>query len=339
MADKLKSFWDKPEGKTGMIFLAGGIFGFFLIMMKFGAAIVAAAQNTLILGLYTGIAVAIGAVLLNKRFQATVSLGFKSLMRAFTGLVVQIDPIAILKSYIEDLEDSHGKMNTQITKLKQTIRSLRDTITKNIDIAKNQMALAQQAKKTGQQAMMVLKTRKAGRLQDSNRTYQDLLNKVEVLYRVLSKMYENCGILIEDSKDQVEQKEIEWKTIKQANSAMKSAMSIINGDKDKRAVYEQALEYMATDLENKVGEMERFMEMSESFLAGVDLQNGVFEEKGMEMLEKWEKDADSWLLSPDEKKQLVSDSNNPSMNVNLDIPAGIKQSIQHSNQYENLFNQ
>lgn len=337
MSDKLKSFWEKPEGKTGMLFLAGGIFGFFLIMMRWGSSIVKAAENTLILGLYVGIAVVVASVLSNKRFQATVSYAFRGLMRAFTGLIIQIDPIAILKSYIEELEESHGKMNQQITKLKGTIRTLRDTITKNIAIAKNQMALAAQAQKTGQQAQMVLKTRKAGRLQNSNKTYQDLLNKTEVLYRVLSKMYDNCGILIEDTKDEVEQKEIEWKTIKAAHSAMKSAMSIINGTGDKRAIYEQALEFMATNLQNKVGEMERFMEMSENFLSGVDLQNGVFEEKGLEMLEQWEKNADSWLLTPEEKSQLVKESNDPMRNVDLEIPLSIKKSVSQTNQFENLF--
>ena len=42
------------------------------------------------------------------------------------------------------------------------------------------------------------------------------------------------------------------------------------------------------DVNQKVGEMERFMEMSENFMQSVDLQNGVFEEEGLKMLEKWE---------------------------------------------------
>jgi len=338
MTGKLKSFWEKPEGKTGMAFLAAGGFGLFLIMMKWGAQIVQAAENTLILGLYAGIAAAAYAVLTNKRFQATVSYAFKGIMRAFTGLVVQIDPIDILKSYIEELEDSHSKMNTQIGKLKGSIRTLKNTIADNLKSVENNMSLASQAKKVGKTNQVVLKARKANRLKESNRTYQDLLNKVEVLYRVLCKMYENCGLIIEDTKDQVEQKEIEWKTIKSAHSAMKSAMSIINGQGDKRAIYEQALEFMATDLENKVGEMERFMEMSENFLEGVDLQNGVFEEKGMEMLEKWESDADSWLFTPEEKQDLIKRSNNPMDHVNLDIPLGVKESVNRSSSFDNLFN-
>ena len=42
--------------------------------------------------------------------------------------------------------------------------------------------------------------------------------------------------------------------------------------------------------------MERFMEMSSNLMQSIDLQQGVFEEQGMEMLEKWEKESTLMLL-------------------------------------------
>lgn len=335
ITNKVKSFWEKPEGKTGMLFVAGGIVGVLIIMMRWGAALVQAAQNTLILGLYIVLACAIGYVLMDPRFRTTVWYMYKTVMRWITGAFIQIDPIAILKSYVDDLKDNHQKMGQQISRLKGTIRTLKNTIEKNISDAKSHMAMASQAQKTGRRAQLVLYTRKAGRLKESNKSYNDLLVKMEVIYRVLAKMYENCGILIEDTEDQVKQKEVEYKTIKQAHSAMSSAMKIISGDKDKRAIYEEALDIMATDLGNKVGEMERFMELSENFMEGIDLQNGVFEEKGFEMLEKWEKEADSWMLG-DEKTQLISDAGNSSKPLDLDVPPAMRPAGQ-ANTYSKLF--
>ena len=90
---------------------------------------------------------------------------------------------------------------------------------------------------------------------------------------------------MEDISDQVELKEQERKAIHASNSAMRSAMSIIQGDKDKRAMFDMALEAIADDVSQKVGEMERFMDMSANFMNSVDLQNGVFEEEGLKMLE------------------------------------------------------
>jgi phage shock protein A len=332
---KLKSFWERPEGKTGMIFAAGIILGGFFIMMRWGNAIVDAAENTMILGLYIVLACVIGYILMDGRFRASVFFLYKAIMRAFTGLVIQLDPISILKSYVEDMEKNHDKMNTQIQNLKGSIRTLQRTIASNNAAVQNQMQVAEQAKKQNMQSQVILQTRKAGRLQNSNRTYGDLLKKLEVLYRVLSKMYDNTGVLIEDTKDQVEQKEIEWKTIRQASSAMRSAMSLIGGDKDKRAMFEEAMQYMADDVGNKIGEMERFMELSESFMQGVDLQNGIFEEKGIQMLEAWEKDADSWLLG-NEKSQIVADANDDSKVLDFDAPKSLP-NVSHENQFSKLF--
>lgn len=66
-------------------------------------------------------------------------------------------------------------------------------------------------------------------------------------------MYSNSEILIEDTTDQVKVKEQERKAIRASHSAMRSAMSIIKGDADKRAMFDQAMEVIADDVANKVG--------------------------------------------------------------------------------------
>jgi hypothetical protein len=149
-------------------------------------------------------------------------------------------------------------------------------------------------------------------------------------------MYENCGILYEDTEDQIKQKEVEWNVIRQSHKAIQSAMSVVNGNADQRAMFEQALEFMATDLSNKLGEMERFMDVSKNFMEGIDLQNGVFEEKGLKMLEEWEKNADSLILG-DDKTNLISKANDDKEVVNLDIDAQAGSYTDHVNQYNTLF--
>ena len=43
--------------------------------------------------------------------------------------------------------------------------------------------------------------------------------------------------------------------------------------------------------------MERFVEESSEILQAIDLQNGAFEEKGMKLLDKWEKEGVPLLLT------------------------------------------
>ncbi|TAK43945.1 MAG: hypothetical protein EPO28_05405, partial [Saprospiraceae bacterium] len=159
---------------------------------------------------------------------------------------------------------------------------------------------------------------------------------MEVLYRVLKRMYENSEILMEDIKDQVEIKEQERKAIHASNSAMRSAISVISGDKDKRAMFDEALEAVADDVSQKVGEMERFMEVSANFMDSIDLQNGVFEEEGLEMLEKWENESVSRLLGT-EKQTLIDLAHDDTQVLDLNEPMKVPERSGHSNQYDGFF--
>ncbi|MDG2448285.1 MAG: hypothetical protein P8M34_01560, partial [Saprospiraceae bacterium] len=184
-------------------------------------------------------------------------------------------------------------------------------------------------------SQVILKSRKAGRLKESNMKLEDLYKKMEILYRVLMKMYENSEILKEDVADQVEIKEQEFKVIKASHSAMNNAMDIIRGDSNKKEMFEMALENIADDVSQKVGEMEQFMELSENFMQSIDLQNGIFEEEGLKMLEKWEKGGMSLILG-EEKDQLLLDAESDQA---LDLNKGMlsKEKLQRENQYDMLF--
>jgi hypothetical protein len=194
------------------------------------------------------------------------------------------------------------------------MRKLQTMVSDNEKEISSNMLIAKKAKEQGNQQAMLLSSRKAARLQESNEKYVALHSKISILYKVLSKMYSNSEVLLEDTKDQVKVKEQEYKAIKASNSAMKSAMSIIKGDPDKRAMYDQALEFIADDVSQKVGEMERFMEMSSDFMNSIDLQNGVFEEQGLKMLEDYEKKSTLLLMGNTKDSEDVMELKTPEYN-------------------------
>ncbi len=331
-----KSFWEKPEGKTGMAVLAlggaAGLYGLWKVLPY----LISIAENTLYLGMLLA---AIGIILymaFDPKVRNLISYMYKSFMRWITGLFIQIDPIGILKSYVQDLKNNLRKMNRQIANLKGQMRKLKAIMDENKANINNNLKLANQAKKSDKKNIMILKSRKAGRLKESNLKLDELYKKMEILYRVLFKMYENSAILIEDVEDQVQVKEQERKAILASHSAMKSAMNIINGNADKKQMFDQALEHIADDVSMKIGEMERFMEMSSNFMDSVDLQNGVFEEEGLELLEKWEKEGVSLILG-DEKDILLHKANNSQEYVDLDAPLDTGHKSE-GNQYSDLFN-
>jgi len=333
---KPKSFWKKPEGVTGIIFLIGLLVGGGFLLTTALPFLIQAASSALGLA---GILMALAAIVymaIDPKMRNLIGYMYKSVMRWITGLFIQIDPIGILKSYVEDLKGNLRKMNKQISKLRGQMHKLQELIHKNKQQIKSNLDLASKAKDKNKQNIVILKSRKAGRLKESNMRLEDLYRKMEVLYRVLTKMYQNSEILMEDIKDQVEIKEQESLAIRASHSAMKSAMSVISGDPDKRAMFDAAMEAVADDVSNKVGEMERFMDMSSNFMESIDLQNGVFEEEGLKMLEKWEKEGVSLILG-EEKDTLVLKGNDDSDVLDLDSPVEIPIEERHDNQYDSFF--
>jgi len=293
---KPKSFWKRPEGTLGALVLIALVGGAGYLLFTNMAAITAFMGN--VLGLAV-IILALGALLymvLDPKMRNLVSYMYKSIMRKVTSIFVTIDPIGILKNYIEDLQDNLAKLSEQISSLMGQSTKLSRMHKENEEEIEKQLKLAQKARELGDEKNMLLSTRKAARLQDVNKNYAQLLTKMDILKRVLKKMYGNSEILLEDTKDQVKVKEVERKAIRTSHSAMKSAMNIIAGNKDQRIMFDQAVEYIADDVANKVGEMERMMELSSSFMNTIDLQNGAFEEQGLKMLEEFEKKSSLLLL-------------------------------------------
>ena len=334
---KPKSFWERPEGTTGMFVLAALLVGAGIVLYNVLPTLITLAENTLYL---SGMLIALSMVVymvLDPKMRNLVGFAYKSVMRWITGIFVNLDPIGVLKSYIEGLDSSLSKMDKQINQLRGQMHKLKELIVTNQREIQTHLKDATKARDAEKETQMILKTRKAGRLQESNVRLDDLYKRMESLYRILNKMRDASYIMSEDLKDQIFVKETERKAILASHSAMNSAMSILKGDPDKRVAFDMALEAIANDVSSKVGEMEQFMSMSDKIMKGIDLQNGVFEEEGLAMLDEWEKKSQSLLLGAATKDELVLKNKTEET---LDLNAPIKQAQRdsgHQNQYDTFF--
>jgi len=293
---KVKSFWARPEGKVGAFFIIALAIVAFLNFAAIAAFVTTLLLNTLgMIALIVVVGLLIYMVL-DPKVRNLVWYMYKSVMRWLTGIFVQIDPIKILETYIEYLYKNLREMNTHIAKLKGQLAKLKGVIDRNRREMEQNLKMAEQAKQKGNMDLVAINTRQFGRLKETNARYTTLLNKMELLYKVLAKIHKNSGYLIKDTENEVRMRKQEYKAIKSGHSAMRSAMNIIQGDPDKKMVFDMATEAIVEDVHNKIGEMERFIEISGSFIDSVDLQNGVYEQEGLELLEKMEKEGASFLL-------------------------------------------
>ena len=328
-----KSFWSRPEGKTGMIFLAlllgGGAYGASMLL----PFIITLMENTITAVALLAVLAGILYVAMDHRVHTLVAYFYRGSMRKVTQVLIELDPINILKSYVEDLKARRTEMNEQVGKVKGQMVKSKVIIEKNEAERINCLKLAEQAKIKGPVDAVIVNTRQAGRLEKANETLNSLYVKMEMLYRVLAKMYDSSGFLIQDIEGEVQVQIIQRDAVMAGHNAMKSAMKIIQGDTDKKMLFDQTMDYLVDDYGAKVGEMERFMEVSSNFINGVDLQNGVFQEDGMKMLEKWEKEPS--LVLKDQKTILIAKAKDS--NEVLDLAAPISVGTKKSeNKYKSI---
>lgn len=293
----IKTFWQRPEGTPGMIVMAAIIVG-----AGIGLYHILPYLITLLTNLYTALALIAGLGVIfvlatDKRFRTLLWYFYKLAMRKMTAAFIQIDPIGILETYVEDLHKKSHKMAEQITQLSGQRGKVKRQITDYEKEMRDNIDKAKAAEKQGRdRATVTLYANKAARSEATIGKLANLFKTMGILESVIKKMNKASTFMIEDTEDKVKHMKIEREAVLKSHSVMKSAKAIIAGDNDKKILFDQAMEYVVDDIGMKLGEMDSFMEQSQSFMENMDIQNGVFEARGEKMLEEWDQKINTILL-------------------------------------------
>ena len=307
---KPRSFWERKEGITGQLVGVALVCGAGALLYRALPTIITLLQNTIYAAVLGVVAVALFFIITDRRFRRLGAWAYLSAMRRLTQVFVEIDPIGIMKNYIADLKAKLADMNGRISRLSGMIRACKEEIRQNDQAKSGALGLVSEARKKGLTMVAAAQSRKAGRMAEANLSYQDLLAKMELLHRVLVKYQEVSTFLIEDMTQEVAIKERKRAMAKEAYSAMKSAMAILHGDRNAKELYDMASEYVAADYAMRIGEIEDFVRMSDTFMQSIDLRNGVYEQDAVQMLADWESNADSIVLG--DAKRLLIEGNHAS---------------------------
>lgn len=287
---KTKSFWKKPEGWTGRIFLTGIIGGGIFALYKALPYIITLLENTLYaVGLGAALFVIV-VILSDKRFRTSMWYLYKTIMRKITGFIVQLNPIAILEAYVYDLKEKMNKIEEQLLSLKGQMGKVDRKILEKEGEIKKKYDLASAARKQGLPEMEVgMYATQAERLAEFHKKLTVIKSKMDVIYKVLNKMKDYSRLMIQSTEFEVEIKKEEFETMSKSHNIMKTAFNIIQGNDDKKLMFDEAMEFVLDDIGHKTGEMERMLEATTDFINTVDLENAVFEDRGMKFLEELDK--------------------------------------------------
>jgi len=251
------------------------------------------ATNTLKLGLTCAAIAALGYVFFNPKTRMLITYGYASFVRFLTMRFTELDPIGILNTYVSRLKERLESMDEAIGSLNGHVKQLSDVIDQNEQKRKNAMSRAEQAHKIaergGEQADVMraetaAASHAAGRLADSNKRLTKSLTQGEGLLRNLRKLRGAVDVSIKDIAQNVEVMTTENRMMKQGFKAFKQARGALGADDNERELYEMTLDRLSTDYNEKMGQIDEFMNASQSLINGAELDNMVYEDDALKQI-------------------------------------------------------
>lgn len=257
------------------------------------------ASNTLELAGLCAALFAVGILLFEPHARLLWIYGYRSMCRAITGAFIEIDPIGILKTYVSRLRSRLAEIMEAIGSLQGQRDQLAEYIQKNenerlrmLERAKTAKRLIQEGGKDAERfrGQLAISGRQAGRMESSNRTTAALLAKMDKMLTVLKKLHETSALAVEDMDNEVKYQTEQYKAITKAAKALKSVQGIMGAGGAERELFDQTMDRMQEVFNEKMGQIDYFMECSKSMVDGADLDNAAFEDSALALLNKWEQE-------------------------------------------------
>jgi len=293
-----KSFLERPEGKVGValsVALASAAgYGVYLAL----PLLITLVTNILYLGALCALLGGVLYLCLDRRFRSFLSYAYRAFWRWTVGIVIEIDPIGIMKSHIAELAGKLGSMRDQLGGLRGQIRHIERVMQENTAQRDGAMQLALSARDAPEHAAAGrFQARHAVKLEESNDNLAAMKAQLEALFRVLKKLYDASEMVLSDMQSTVDIKSRERASMRAAYSVYRSAFAILQGESEGREMYDRALEFLNEDYSQKLGEIEMFMDFSDGLIKGADLQKLSYDVEATQKLDAWEQRLSNGLLA------------------------------------------
>jgi hypothetical protein len=293
-----KSWLSKPDGKFGLVFGLGllGVIGYYVLPI-----LTTIIWNTLNFGLALLVISVFLYMITNKKLRMSAFYLYEILMKKLVGVVIQLDPFIIAEDYIKDMRRERENLNIKLIEVDKQKELLAESISDKIKVVDNNMERAKVAQQKGASQQSTLAIREAERAKDYIERLKPILNGLTQVSSYLKKVYDNSEYTILDAESELTYQKEKYKAVTSGNNALNSALKIFKGDPDKKLLLEQSAEFLKDDMANKFAQMKRSIEITSTFMEKIDLDNAVFEEKGLKQLE---------AMNPDLMFNSVNNPNN-----------------------------
>lgn len=305
-SDKLKSYWNRPGGKFGLVIGIGliGLIGYYVLPIL--STII---WNTLNFSIAL---VCLGVFLYcitHRKLRLSLFYLYEIIMKKLVGIVIELDPFIIAEDYINDMEEQRENLYKQSVDVDGQKEKIQMKIVEKEKEMNASMVRAQAAKQNNMLPELGNATRQIARINEYIKQLAPIRDSLAKIGDYLTKVHKNSGYLIEDARNELDLKKDLYKSVTSGNQALNSALKIFKGDPEKKLLVEQSMEYLKDDIANKLANMKKAISYSTDFMRSIDLDNATYEVEGLKMLETFDADKELKLSVP--QWQPSSQSNIP----------------------------
>ena len=287
--EKLKSYWNRPGGKFGIIAGLG-------ILILLGYYVIPFLTTVVWNTLNFGIALASFGIFLymitNRKLRLSFFYLYEILMKKLVGVVIELDPFIIAEDYIKDMEGQREKLYKQSVDVDAQKEKINLKITEKETELNKLLSKAKAAEKNNMNPELVNATRQISRIQEYVNQLAPIRDNLAKIGDYLTKIHKNSGYLIEDAKNELELKKDLYKSVSSGNKALSTALKLFKGDPEKKLLVEQSMEYLKDNIAEKLANMKKAINYSSDFMRSIDLDNATYELQGLKMLESYNPDTE-----------------------------------------------
>lgn len=285
--EKGQSFWDTKEGTTGMVFGVGilGLLGYGAY--KIMPYIVDLLQNTVYaIGLGVVAVALIWALVIDDTLRNRSWLVYKMLMHKLTYSIIKWDPFGVLR----EMQERSREKREMVNKHRQNVKAQSTTIRRELEAFQDEKEKVQSQvrwlQKNGKsEALISDEASKLGQLDASITRMTKSYDVIEGFYAQMTRIYEELERFDKRVEWDISMREREYKAINATNTAMQIMRAAIKGTDGDSQMRDQTLAFLTTDYGDKLGRIESAMEDTAKFLEQADMQNAMYADRGMKLLE------------------------------------------------------
>lgn len=298
--DGLKELWKRPGGTfakvTGVVALCGAGFAFLKYVLPF---LVAATANLLLFAVELVALAAIIFAVTSKPFRRLVSLTWLQIMRKLYGLVVNIDPIAILQNGINEMKKKLDTVDENVTKLesvligmKNKLREYKTNFEKNIRmrdaIQKKVSNIDDPTEQLKYKAQLQLSNNEITRGEQQIKGQTERILQSEKYLDIMKKLQVAVNFKVKDAENELDYRKDEFEQAKAQQSAMKSITSIMKGCLTSSMEEEIAMEKVTSTVNNSIAEINRLIDGSNDILVNFELNQDINSMKAAEIVKMFD---------------------------------------------------